>query len=139
MVSLVCLPSTHLSTNHSTAVQSCNVMVERCMEGQNFCRTRIQKSDREKVEGLGCRQFSQNCVQILSVDLILGSGNHQIYFSDINLSVIGEYKKQFSDINIGFSGHELGFIPTLGAVAIGAKGGLISEIIFNFCPVLKQD
>ena len=52
-------------------------------------------------------------------------GNYQIYFSDINLSVIGEYKKQFPDINIGYSGHEMGFIPTLGAVAIGAKGGLI--------------
>ena len=49
------------------------------------------------------------------------TNNHQKYFSDINLSVISEYKKQFPGINIGYSGHELGFIPTLGAVAKGAK------------------
>ena len=41
-----------------TAVQIYNVMVERCMEGRYFCRTCLQKSDREKVEGLGWIQFS---------------------------------------------------------------------------------
>ena len=42
-------------------------------------------------------------------------------FSDVNLSVIDDYKIQFPDISIGYSGHELGFIPTLGAVAKGVK------------------
>ena len=39
----------------------------------------------------------------------------------MNLNVIDEYKKLFPDVNIGYSGHELGFIPTLGAVAKGAR------------------
>ena len=65
--------------------------------------------------------FLEMCPSFVSRLDFVQCGNHQIYFSDINLSVIGEYKKQFPDINIGYSGHELGFIPTLGAVAKGAK------------------
>ena len=55
-------------------------------------------------------------------------------FSDVNLSVIDEYKKQFPDINIGYSGHELGFIPTLGAIAKGVKGVIIfDQGIWKLC------
>ena len=43
------------------------------------------------------------------------------WFKDINLRVIDQYKKAFPDIIIGYSGHEIGFTPTLGAVALGAK------------------
>ena len=32
------------------------------------------------------------------------------------------YREQFPDIHIGYSGHEIGYIPTLGAVALGSKG-----------------
>lgn len=35
------------------------------------------------------------------------------------------FKEKFPDIPIGYSGHELGFIPTLGAVALGAQGNYI--------------
>ena len=48
------------------------------------------------------------------------SHNFNLYL-DVNLTVIDEYKIKFPDIHIGYSGHELGFIPTLGAVAKGAK------------------
>ena len=41
--------------------------------------------------------------------------------SDVNLNVIDVYQKSFPDIHIGYSGHELGYVPTLGAVAKGAK------------------
>ena len=40
---------------------------------------------------------------------------------DVNLNVIDQYKNAFQDAIIGYSGHELGFLPTLGAVAKGAK------------------
>ena len=40
---------------------------------------------------------------------------------DVHLNVLEEYQRNFPDIHIGYSGHELGFIPTLGAVAKGAK------------------
>ena len=36
------------------------------------------------------------------------------------------FKEKFPDIHIGYSGHELGYIPTLGAVALGARGNLVS-------------
>ena len=52
--------------------------------------------------------------------LFIFSHNFNLYL-DVNLSVIDEYKIKFPDIHIGYSGHELGFIPTLGAVAKGAK------------------
>jgi N-acetylneuraminate synthase len=43
------------------------------------------------------------------------------YITDINLDVIDTYRKAFPDIHIGYSGHEIGYIPTLGAIAKGAK------------------
>ena len=52
--------------------------------------------------------------------LFIFSHNFNLYL-DVNLNVIDEYKIKFPDIHIGYSGHELGFIPTLGAVAKGAK------------------
>lgn len=52
--------------------------------------------------------------------LFIFSHNFNLYL-DVNLTVIDEYKIKFPDIHIGYSGHELGFIPTLGAVAKGAK------------------
>ena len=52
--------------------------------------------------------------------LFIFSHNFNLYL-DVNLHVIDEYKIKFPDIHIGYSGHELGFIPTLGAVAKGAK------------------
>lgn len=39
----------------------------------------------------------------------------------MNLNVIDSFRQEFQDINIGYSGHESGFIPTLGAIAKGAK------------------
>ena len=40
---------------------------------------------------------------------------------DVNLRVLDSYKQHFPDIWIGYSGHEIGYVPTLGAVAKGAK------------------
>lgn len=40
---------------------------------------------------------------------------------EINLNVIKLYKKEFPDINIGYSGHELGMAISVAAVALGAK------------------
>ena len=37
------------------------------------------------------------------------------------------YKEQFPDIHIGYSGHEIGFIPTLGAIALGARGMEVTD------------
>ncbi|XP_071793560.1 N-acetylneuraminate-9-phosphate synthase-like [Asterias amurensis] len=40
---------------------------------------------------------------------------------DVHLRILEEYKKEFPDIPIGYSGHESGQTITLGAVALGAK------------------
>ena len=42
-------------------------------------------------------------------------------YDEINLNVIKTYKKTFPDINIGYSGHELGIDVSLAAVMLGAK------------------
>lgn len=39
----------------------------------------------------------------------------------VHLNVINKYKEMFDDIHIGYSGHESGYVPTLGAVALGAR------------------
>ena len=41
------------------------------------------------------------------------------------------YKEEFPDIHIGYSGHELGYVPTLGAVALGARGMAVFK--YNCC------
>ncbi|XP_067850970.1 N-acetylneuraminic acid synthase a [Heptranchias perlo] len=40
---------------------------------------------------------------------------------DANLHVITEYKKEFPDVPIGYSGHETGIAISIAAVAMGAK------------------
>ncbi len=40
---------------------------------------------------------------------------------DANLRVISAYRRLFPNVHIGYSGHEQGFVPTLGAIALGAK------------------
>ncbi|KAJ8917194.1 hypothetical protein NQ315_012686 [Exocentrus adspersus] len=42
-------------------------------------------------------------------------------YEDINLSVVNLYKKEFPDIAIGYSGHELGTHVSIAAVAMGCK------------------
>lgn len=42
-------------------------------------------------------------------------------YEDCNLNVIREYKNKYSDIPIGYSGHELGISVALAAVTLGAK------------------
>nr|CAI5854295.1 unnamed protein product [Callosobruchus analis] len=42
-------------------------------------------------------------------------------FADINLNVLKLYQQEFPDIEIGYSGHELGTEISLAAVALGSK------------------
>lgn len=42
-------------------------------------------------------------------------------YEEINLNVIQLYKKEFPDIVIGYSGHELGTHISTAAVALGSK------------------
>ena len=41
--------------------------------------------------------------------------------SDINLKYITTLKRNYPDVHVGYSGHERGYIATLGAVALGAR------------------
>lgn len=47
-------------------------------------------------------------------------------YEDINLKIIPELKQKFSDIVIGYSGHEIGTHISACAVALGAK------VIYSF-------
>lgn len=60
--------------------------------------------------------------------------SYPVPLSEVNLNVICTYKKMFPDINIGYSGHELGIDVSLGAVALGAK---IIEKHFTLDKTLK--
>lgn len=42
-------------------------------------------------------------------------------FRDVNLNVIKLYQKEFPDITVGYSGHELGIHISTAAVALGSK------------------
>lgn len=52
---------------------------------------------------------------------------------EVNLNVIKLYQQRYADINIGYSGHELGIGISLGAVAMGAK---VCHINFNINSVI---
>ena len=47
------------------------------------------------------------------------------------------YKEQFPDVHIGYSGHEIGFIPTLGAIALGARGMKVTDTIPYWIDIFK--
>ena len=49
------------------------------------------------------------------------------------------YKEQFPDIHIGYSGHEIGFIPTLGAIALGARGMEVTDIILHLNEIICKE
>ena len=57
----------------------------------------------------------------MNFSLLHCTSSYPVPFDEINLNVIKSYKKLFPDINIGYSGHELGIDVPLGAVALGAK------------------
>lgn len=40
---------------------------------------------------------------------------------DIHLNILKLYQEKFSDINVGYSGHEIGIDVSVAAVALGAK------------------
>jgi len=52
--------------------------------------------------------------------LLQCTSNYPTAPKEINLNVIRAYKKEFSDILIGFSDHSKTFIASIGAVALGA-------------------
>lgn len=53
---------------------------------------------------------------------------------DVNLNVIDTFRREFQGLNIGYSGHESGYIPTLGAVA---KGAVVIERHFTLDKSMK--
>lgn len=40
---------------------------------------------------------------------------------DVNLNVLKTYMKEFPDVAVGYSGHEIGIDVAVAAVALGAK------------------
>lgn len=56
-------------------------------------------------------------------------------YDEINLKVITKYIKEFPDIIIGYSGHELGIHISTAAVAIGAKVNLTNLIIWKLISI----
>ena len=53
------------------------------------------------------REVYSRLRRVLNISMIL---------LEVNLNIIEEYKRCFPDIHIGYSGHELGYIPTLGGI-----------------------
>ncbi len=63
-------------------------------------------------------------VEILGPDNLLIAQSTSTYpcnLNELNLKVISSYKERYTNIPIGYSGHETGLAPTYAAVALGAN------------------
>lgn len=52
--------------------------------------------------------------------LAQSTSSYPCNLDELNIKVISSFKNRYSDIPIGYSGHETGLAPTLAAVALGA-------------------
>jgi len=74
--------------------------------------------------GMSTIQEIEDAVFILGTENLLiaqATSTYPCPVEELNLQVIRTYKEIFSEVPIGYSGHETGLAPTLAAVAIGAK------------------
>jgi sialic acid synthase len=74
----------------------------------------INKSDVEKIYSTVKRHHLDFCI-------LHCVSSYPTPFDECNLNVINDYKETFSDICIGYSGHEIGISVSLAAIALGAK------------------
>ncbi|MFA7227391.1 MAG: N-acetylneuraminate synthase family protein [Melioribacteraceae bacterium] len=73
--------------------------------------------------GMSAIDEIEEAVEILSTDNLMiaqTTSNYPCALEELNLNVIKTYKEKFQEVPIGYSGHETGLAPTLGAVALGA-------------------
>ncbi len=73
--------------------------------------------------GMSTMDEIEHAVDILGVDNIMIAHSTSAYpcsNDELNLNMIQTLKKKFSDVPIGYSGHEVGLAPTWAAVALGA-------------------
>lgn len=53
--------------------------------------------------------------------LLQCTSSYPTEMKDVNLKVIKRYRKEFPDIVVGYSGHEIGNAVSVAAVTFGAK------------------
>lgn len=73
--------------------------------------------------GMSNMQEIEDAVNILGKENLMIAQSTSTYpcaLGELNLNVIKSYKENFSNVPIGYSGHETGLAPTLAAVALGA-------------------
>ena len=88
---------------------------------QNFCFTGLFKAIIELARPVIIQMFDANRPQSKNFVIMHCTSGYPTPSQQINLRVIGDLRARYPHIHFGYSGHELGYAPTLGAVALGAR------------------
>jgi len=102
----------------------CHKIASACLTHRNLLQ-RIRSNKKPVILSTGGSTMEQieKAVAVLGTDdlIILHCvANYPCQDSEINLSVIYTLARKFPGVPIGYSGHELGIGPSIGAVAVGA-------------------
>ncbi len=92
----------------------------------NSLLTAIKKTGRPIMlsTGMSTMEEVEAAVEFLGIDNLMlaqSTSSYPCIVEELNLRVIQSYKEKYSDVPVGYSGHETGLAPTLAAVALGAS------------------
>ncbi|MBI9071302.1 MAG: N-acetylneuraminate synthase family protein [Melioribacteraceae bacterium] len=87
---------------------------------------KVHKTGRPIIMSTGMSTMDQirNAVSLLDEHRLMlaqATSTYPCKLEELNLKVVQNFKKEFPNITIGYSGHETGLAPTVAAVALGAK------------------
>ena len=88
---------------------------------QNLCFTCLFKASIELARPVIIQMFDANRPHSKNFVIMHCTSGYPTPSQQINLRVIGDLRARYPHIHFGYSGHELGYAPTLGAVALGAR------------------
>lgn len=73
-------------------------------------------------DGMSTKEEIQNA--FMEIDNLIGilhcNSSYPCAENEIDLNVVKTYRKRYDDLVVGYSGHEIGYLPTIVACSIGA-------------------
>ena len=101
----------------------CYKVASACLTDDTLLR-RMRKKNKPVVLSTGMSTMEQvrqavNCLDERNLLIMHATSSYEFNPDEVNLRVIDTFRQEFG-CPVGYSGHEIGYAPTLAAVAIGA-------------------
>jgi len=92
----------------------------------NYLLKKVKSTGRPMMLSTGMSTLEEidKAITIIGTDNLMlaqSTSSYPCNLEELNIKVVSTFKNRYSDIPIGYSGHETGLAPTLAAVALGAK------------------